>query len=739
MSAINQSPSLIGATRRPLDYLSVLLQLAFYVLFLVTLARFLRRPSRLDLAVVAVFGSTAALFGYALVNGLWPGLLEPLRPVIIGLLLVQPVLVFWMVGMVQQLPRWVLPVAIAGFVISEVGITLLPPRTAALSLFVAIYFIVGEGGAGLLLMRGSQRRYGLARVRVALAGLGSLLFGSTIFLSAIGSVAAGANPTDPAITVVSRIGAILAALAFLAAFAPPRAVRSLAQRAVAFDLTRELVTGPSGTEPVVLWRSLALATRDILGARFVTITGGSGAVLATTRTSPEQEVSETAPPARPTRRITPAVVDIALSEEADAPHLVAPLEGAPLFMEDDVAAVKLLGSLTIRSVERERALISLAEEKRELEAAAVVRASDARFIALLAADPNAVLAVDSAGLVSWATGPTGDVFGRPAQELAGTPLTELVDVQSADAGTLTGEVVPVRRLQAVGQRNDGTAFPADVAITPFRLDDLSYQLYVVSDASWRHEANQMRDRFLGILSHELRTPITSIYGGTQLLLKRGDRLDAETRTDLMTSVAAEAERLQRIIENLLVLARVERGADFFDARPVTLKAVLSEFVAHESRLWPDMNIRLTLARGLPLVAADEEYLALILRNLVSNAAKYAGQNATVDIVTSHSGSADDGTGEVSVRVLDNGPGISDSEADQLFDLYYRSADSPAAPGAGIGLFLCRGLVNAMSGRIWARHRPEGGAEFGFSLPVYAEQTVAVTAPVALPASATASL
>jgi K+-sensing histidine kinase KdpD len=89
--------------------------------------------------------------------------------------------------------------------------------------------------------------------------------------------------------------------------------------------------------------------------------------------------------------------------------------------------------------------------------------------------------------------------------------------------------------------------------------------------------------------------------------------------------------------------------------------------------------------------------------------------------------------------LDNGPGISDSEADQLFDLYYRSADSPAAPGAGIGLFVCRGLVNAMSGRIWARHRPEGGAEFGFSLPVYAEQTVAVTAPVVLPASATASL
>jgi K+-sensing histidine kinase KdpD len=297
--------------------------------------------------------------------------------------------------------------------------------------------------------------------------------------------------------------------------------------------------------------------------------------------------------------------------------------------------------------------------------------------------------------------------------------------------------VPVRRLQAIGRRSDDVTFPADVAITPFQLDDLAYQLYVVSDASWRHEANLMRDRFLGILSHELRTPITSIYGGTQLLLKRSDRLDPETRTELMTSVAAEAERLQRIIENLLVLARVERGADFFDPRPVTLKAVLTEFVGHESRLWPDMHITLSVGRGLPLVAADEEYLALILRNLISNAAKYAGERSTVEIVASQA--ADDGGAEeVTVQVFDNGPGIGEAEADQLFGLYYRSAEAKTAPGAGIGLFVCRGLVNAMGGRIWASRRPEGGAEFGFSLPVYAEPTMPVARSAGVPARAAAA-
>jgi signal transduction histidine kinase len=717
-----------------LDYLSVVLQLAFYVLFLVTLARFLRRPSRLDLAVVAVFGSTAALFGYSLINGLRPGLLEPLRPLIIGFLLIQPVLVFWMVSLVQRVPRWLLPLTVACFVISLLGITFLPPRTAPLSIFVATYFIAGEGGAGLLLIRGSQRRYGLARIRLALAGLGSILFGASIFISAIGSAAAGSAPTDPMVTLASRVGAILAALAFLAAFAPPRGIRSIAQRAIAFDLARDLVSNPSGTEPVVLWRSLALAARDILGARLVQIRDSVGEVVATTDTAGGTAESDASGGAG----LRPARVDLLLGTERGAPHLIASIDGQPLFIEDDIAAVRLLGSLTIRSVEREEAVIHLAQAKRELEAAAAVRASEARFIALLAADPNAVLAVDSAGLVSWATGLTADVFGRPAEELAGTALADLVDLESVDGVAITGEDVPVRRLQAIGRRSDGVTFPADVAITPFQLDDLAYQLYVVSDASWRHEANLMRDRFLGILSHELRTPITSIYGGTQLLLKRSDRLDAATRTELMTSVAAEAERLQRIIENLLVLARVERGADFFDPRPVTLKAVLTEFVGHESRLWPEMHITLAVGRGLPLVAADEEYLALILRNLISNAAKYAGERSSVEIIASQTVDGDDGAGDVTVRVLDNGPGIGEAEADQLFGLYYRSSEAAAAPGAGIGLFVCRGVVNAMGGRIWARPRPEGGAEFGFSLPVYSEPTMTVTRPAVVPARAVAA-
>jgi two-component system sensor histidine kinase KdpD len=168
-----------------------------------------------------------------------------------------------------------------------------------------------------------------------------------------------------------------------------------------------------------------------------------------------------------------------------------------------------------------------------------------------------------------------------------------------------------------------------------------------------------------------------------------------------------------MIENLLVLARVEGGAEVADAGPVLLHRVLPEVVAREQSMWPEMRVTAELPASLPLVAADEASLSLVLRNLISNAGKYAGPGATVRVVV-----AADPSGEVCVRVLDDGPGVDQEESDRLFELYFRSKGVHAVPGSGIGLFVCRQLVTAMGGRTWAHSRPEGGAEFGFTLPVY---------------------
>jgi signal transduction histidine kinase len=302
------------------------------------------------------------------------------------------------------------------------------------------------------------------------------------------------------------------------------------------------------------------------------------------------------------------------------------------------------------------------------------------------------------------------------------PLGDLVALHKDEAPTTVGDR-PVFRSETTGRRMDGTHFPAEIARSTFELDGRPFQVAVLSDVTWRHEADQIRDRFLGVLSHELRTPVTSIYGGTQLLLGRGARLDPETRNELLVSVAAEAERLQRMIENLVAMARIERGGDFGGVRPVLVDRIIQQLVERERGLWPEVTIKLVSSGPVQMVAADEEYLAQIMRNLLSNAAKYSGAGSTVEV------SLENGEGEVIIRVRDDGPGISEEDGDRLFGLYYRSAtQAKTAPGAGIGLFVCRELVAAMGGEIWARALPEKGAEFGFTIPAYVDELEAPLLP-----------
>jgi two-component system sensor histidine kinase KdpD len=138
-------------------------------------------------------------------------------------------------------------------------------------------------------------------------------------------------------------------------------------------------------------------------------------------------------------------------------------------------------------------------------------------------------------------------------------------------------------------------------------------------------------------------------------------------------------------------------------------------VASEDGRWPGVSFKVDVPGGLPTVIADPTYVEQVVRNLLSNAAKYGGPGASV---TARLTAAD---GEVQVRIIDDGPGFPPEESERLFELFFRSAQTArAAAGAGIGLFVCARLIKAMGGRIWALSRPEGGAEFGFALRIMGE-------------------
>jgi signal transduction histidine kinase len=247
------------------------------------------------------------------------------------------------------------------------------------------------------------------------------------------------------------------------------------------------------------------------------------------------------------------------------------------------------------------------------------------------------------------------------------------------------------------------------------LDVVSHQATQALERSrlYAHEreARQLQEAFIGVMSHELRTPITTILAGSKLL-SRTASLDDRSR-DLATDVEIEADRLFRLIEDLLVLSRLERGNLALIDEPVHVVRVVERVVASEAGRWPTTEFQLPTDPQAYLVRGDETYIEQILRNLLANAAKYSPSGSTVKI------DIDANDTEVSVRVLDEGPGVSVAEVEQLFTLFYRSPTTAAsAAGAGIGLFVCRRLIDAMGGHIWARLREGGGSEFGFALAVY---------------------
>lgn len=231
---------------------------------------------------------------------------------------------------------------------------------------------------------------------------------------------------------------------------------------------------------------------------------------------------------------------------------------------------------------------------------------------------------------------------------------------------------------------------------------------VAYDVTANRFAQTTREAFLGVMSHELRTPITTIYGGSELLTHD---LDDERRAEVIRDIRAESERLVRLVEDLLVMTRVERGVLEIGDEPLLLQRVLPAVAASLAPSWPTLKIDLEIAERLPAVRGDVTYIEQIVRNLINNAIRYGEaleKGITVAVEAAEA--------EVIVRVLDNGPGLGDVAPEQLFDLFFRAPRARVVSGgAGIGLFVCRALVEAMGGRIWARERDEGGTEFGFAL------------------------
>lgn len=314
-----------------------------------------------------------------------------------------------------------------------------------------------------------------------------------------------------------------------------------------------------------------------------------------------------------------------------------------------------------------------------------------------------------------------ELSGVPAAEHRGRRVDELPPSLGADFAPACAQVLatgaPVVDHEVAG-RGPGETRDRTLRVSCFPIRDPAGNLTGVNlfarDVTGLLAVERLRDTFIGVLSHELRTPVTSIYTAGVLLR----RLASDERVaGLAGDIAEEAEHLVRIMENLLVLARVERGASVVDgSEPALVQHVLRHEVEAERARHPDARIELNVAADLAPVACESERIALVVRNLLSNAAKYGRRGGTISVAASASPA-----GGVMVQVFDDGPGLQDDDPTRLFDLYYRApSGTVAVPGAGIGLFVCRAVVEAAGGRIGARPGTGGGAEFWFEVPAFAD-------------------
>ena len=235
---------------------------------------------------------------------------------------------------------------------------------------------------------------------------------------------------------------------------------------------------------------------------------------------------------------------------------------------------------------------------------------------------------------------------------------------------------------------------------------------LAQDARLRQTAESLRSALLASVSHDLRTPLVAITGGLTALRDLSHNIPETDKARLLAGAIAEAERLNRLIQNLLDMTRLSYGALTLRLAPLEVRDVVSEAISRLGSLLDAYEVAVNLPAELPAVQADATLLGQVLVNLLENAVKFAPPGSTLAIEAQ---SVKEG---VQIAVIDQGPGISAAERDKVFDLFHRAQqrDSVAA-GAGLGLSICKGFVEAMGGTIVAHEGAQGrGTRIEFILP-----------------------
>jgi two-component system sensor histidine kinase KdpD len=229
------------------------------------------------------------------------------------------------------------------------------------------------------------------------------------------------------------------------------------------------------------------------------------------------------------------------------------------------------------------------------------------------------------------------------------------------------------------------------------------------ESKLRIETERLRNLLLSSVSHDLRTPLATITGAASTLLQDRSRMSDETRIELTQSIVDEADRLNSVIGNLLTMTRLESGAMQVSKEWQPLEEVVGVALTRMEAALADRPVNIRIPADLGLVPLDGVLIEKVLLNLIDNAVKYTPPDQPIEVAAWRDGD------DVIIEVSDHGPGLPEGDEERVFEKFYRGAEGDRR-GVGLGLPICRGIVEAHGGRIWARNNPGGGVAFRFLLP-----------------------
>ncbi len=359
------------------------------------------------------------------------------------------------------------------------------------------------------------------------------------------------------------------------------------------------------------------------------------------------------------------------------------------------------------------ALARQASHLLELRRQAGLAEHDAQLRAIFEEAQEAIVIAGEDGVIHRVNPAAERIFGHARGALEATSVRRLLGAPQDPPGP--GGLPPTR--EALGLRADGATFPMELSVSAVQVGERRLFTAIIRDVSERKQVERLQAEFVATVSHELRTPLTAIRGALSLLTSGPERLQGDAG-HLAEIALGNADRLSRLVNDILDLEKVEKGRVVIKRTPLELSDVVRQSLVANQEYARQFEATLALVEDVPglVVAGDADRIAQVLTNLVSNACKYTPKGERVEVALLKV------NGLVRVTVRDKGPGVPQEFVPRLFQRFAQ-ADTHEARGlggTGLGLSIARAIVEELDGHIGYEPAPEGGSRFYFELPVLAE-------------------